>query len=187
MQAASFSLATDASRMHPDVVTRRQTNLLGALVTALGDRIQAATEDGAGRGGRAPAALAILAQQEGLGIEGLRQQLDLSQPATVRLVDGLVRDGLAARRAGSSGRTITLELTDAGRARAEQVLAARAGAIDAALRSLSTLQRLELEQLLEAMLGGLTADAVEADVLCRLCDLETCPAARCPVNRAVGA
>jgi MarR family transcriptional repressor of emrRAB len=166
-------------------MTARQANLLGALVLSLGDRLQAATVTASGRGGQAPSALAVLLQEDGLGIEGLRAQLGLSQPATVRLVDGLVADGLAVRRPGRDARSLAVALTAAGRRRAEALLSERRGVLDAAMATLSTMQRRDLEALLDTMLAGLTADRVEADVICRLCDLAACPQTSCPVECAV--
>ena len=171
--------------MHYQIMTARQANLLGALALSLGDRMAAATSAQAGRGGQASAALAVLAQQDRLGIEGLRAQLGLSQPATVRLVDALVTDGLAIRRKGVDARSISIALTAAGRRTADALLAERRAVLDAVLQPLTTAQRKLLEGLLDNMLAGLTSDRVEADVICRLCDLAACPQPICPVRRAV--
>jgi MarR family transcriptional regulator, negative regulator of the multidrug operon emrRAB len=166
-------------------MTARQANLLGALVLSLGDRLQTATEASSGRGGQAPSALAVLAQQDGLGIEGLRAQLGLSQPATVRLVDALVADGLAVRRPGRDARSLALTLTAAGRRRADRLLGERRGVLDSAMSELSTSERRGLEALLDKILARLTSDRDEADVICRLCDLAACPRSSCPVECAV--
>jgi DNA-binding MarR family transcriptional regulator len=164
-------------------MTARQANLLAALAVAVADRINANAATEAGRAGQAPAALAILAQQEGLSLEALRGQLDLSQPATVRLVDGLVADRLARRRPGPDGRTLALVLTRSGRTRARRVLAARRQAADEALAVLNPAERTELEASLEAMLAILAPDTTSADVTCRLCDRRACPTSACPVPR----
>jgi DNA-binding MarR family transcriptional regulator len=166
-------------------MTARQSNLLGAFSLAIADRLQEVTRAETDRGGQAPAALAILAQQDRLGIEGLREQVGLSQPATVRLVDGLVADGLATRRPGQDRRSVEIRLTAAGRARADAVLSSRRSVLDEVLAVLSAADRTALESLLEALLGSLTTDAVEAEVICRLCDLGACPLTRCPVERAL--
>lgn len=168
-------------------MTARQSNLLGALVVAVDDRMQVAIEAEAERGGQAPAALAVLAQQSGLGIEGLRRQLRLSQPATVRLVDALVADGLAMRKAGHDRRSLEIRLTRLGRTRAEAVLSARRAVLDDVLGTLSSGDRTKLERLLVQVLGGLTEDRNEAEQVCRLCDLGACPLTSCPVEQAVEA
>jgi DNA-binding MarR family transcriptional regulator len=166
-------------------VTARQSNLLGALAVAVGDRLDEAVEAEAERGGQAPAALAVLAQQSGLGIEGLRRQLRLSQPATVRLVDALVADGLALRREGPDRRTVEIRLTRLGRTRAESVLSARRAVLDGVLETLTAGERAKLERLLVQVLGGLTTDRIEAEQVCRLCDLGACPLISCPVEQAL--
>ena len=145
-------------------MTARQSNLLGALAIAVSDRLRAAVEAEGERGGQAPAALAVLAQQASLGIEGLRHQLGLSQPATVRLVDALVADGLAVRRPGRDRRSVEVRLTRAGRARAEAVLSVRRAVLDDALAPLTVAERARLERLMETVLAGFTADRVEAVV-----------------------
>lgn len=139
------------------------------------------------RGGQAAAALAVLGQQSGLGIEGLRRQLRLSQPATVRLVDSLVTDGLVVRRAGPDRRTVELRLTRPGHARAEAVLSARRAVLDDVLAGLTAGDRAKLERLLVQVLGALTTDRIEAEQVCRLCDLGACPLTSCPVEQAVEA
>jgi DNA-binding MarR family transcriptional regulator len=166
-------------------VTARQSNLLGALAVAVHDRLHEAIAAEAERGGQAAAALAVLAQQSGLGIEGLRRQLRLSQPATVRLVDALVGDGLAVRRDGPDRRSVEVRLTRAGRARAEAVLSARRAVLDDVLATLSAGDRAKLERLIVQVLGGLTADRIEAEQVCRLCDLGACPLISCPVEQAL--
>ena len=168
-------------------MTARQSNLLGALAVAVGDRLDEAVTAEAERGGQAPAALAVLAQQSGLSVEGLRRQLRLSQSATVRLVDGLVGDGLATRREGVDRRSVEIRLTRLGRAKAEAVLSARRAVLDDVLATLTAGERAKLERLLVQVLNGLTSDRIEAEQVCRLCDLGACPLISCPVELAVGA
>lgn len=170
--------------MHRLRMTARQANLLAAFALALDDRVQVDVSAAAGRGGQAPAALAVLSQQDGLSLEALRVQLDLSQPATVRLVDALVADHSAARRPGPDGRTRALVLTRTGRARARRLLAARRSAADDALAALTATERAVLEGLLEVMLAEVTPDPGAADVICRLCDVRACPQSTCPVQGA---
>ena len=166
-------------------MTARQANLLAAVSLALADRMRADVEHRAGRGGQAPAALAILVQQEGLSLEGLRAQLDVSQSATVRLVDCLVADGFLERRPGPDARTRALVLTRSGRARANRVLGARRAVMDEALATLSAAERTALERMLEKLPAALVPDRATADVVCRLCDLGSCPQSSCPVAASV--
>ena len=85
-------------------MSQRLENLLGALVVALGDELDAEVETAAGRPGATAAALAVLAQEPGLGIEQLKLPLRRTQSATVRVVDQLVAGGHAERRPGHDRR-----------------------------------------------------------------------------------
>lgn len=162
----------------------RTTNLLGALVLALHDRVEAATASAAEHGAAYPAALATLLGSPGLPIESLRQILGLSHSGTVRLVDALEREGSVVRKAGKDARSVAVELTAAGRRRAQAVLRARDEALAPALEVLTSAERAQLLRLTEKLLGRLTRDKQHADYICRLCDLDACPEATCPVECA---
>jgi len=148
------------------------------------DSVLAAAAEEAGRGGAAAAALTVLAQEPGCGIEQLRLPLGLSQSATVRVVDALQADGLARRGPGRDARSIRVELTEAGRAAAEAVLARRAGVVETGLGALSAAERATLAGLLEKLLAELTTDSAHAERVCRLCDWSSCPDPVCPVGVA---
>jgi MarR family transcriptional regulator, negative regulator of the multidrug operon emrRAB len=172
-------------------------NVVAALVLALADRITEATEQAAGRGGQAPAALVALHEfLEGSTIEHLAQTLGLSHSAAVRLVDRLVADGQVFRRPGSSdGRTVAIALTPLGRTVAESILSARRGAVEESLASLSEQEGRSLQATVGKLLGAITRSRLAeraagrpptAGWLCRLCDFEACgrPADRCPTATA---
>jgi MarR family transcriptional regulator, negative regulator of the multidrug operon emrRAB len=169
--------------MHTDGMDRL-TNLLGALSLALVDEMQSAATEITGRAGAAGSALAVLAQEPGLGIEALRRPLGLSQSAAVRVVDGLVADGLAHRSPGRDGRSVAVTLTARGRREAAAVLAARAQVLEPLLAGVVDRDRRVLERFLERGLTALTRDADHAEHLCRLCDLRACPEATCPATLA---
>jgi len=119
-----------------------------------------------------------------MGIEQLRRPLGLSQSATVRVVDALEADGLALRSPGADARSVRVELTAAGRKAARAVLRRRSAVVDTALGALSGSERDVLTGLLEKMLGALTTDDDHAERVCRLCDWDSCPEPRCPVDLA---
>jgi len=119
-----------------------------------------------------------------MGIEQLRRPLGLSQSATVRVVDALEADGLALRSPGADARSVRVELTAAGRKAARAVLRRRSAVVDTALGALSDSERDALTGLLEKMLGALTTDSDHAERVCRLCDWDSCPEPRCPVDLA---
>jgi MarR family transcriptional regulator, negative regulator of the multidrug operon emrRAB len=162
----------------------RVENLLGALALAVSDSFSSAVETAAGHPGSMAAALAVLAQEPGLGIEQLKRQLSLTQSATVRVVDQLAAEGRAERQAGHDHRSISVVLTEQGTAVAARVLDARSAVLREALAVLDADERTVLAAVLEKVLGAVTRDRVHAEQICRLCDLGACPLPACPVDCA---
>jgi|SRR5450755_3044331 MarR family transcriptional repressor of emrRAB len=167
-------------------MSNRLENLLGALVLAVSDSLSSAVETAAGHPGAMAAALAVLAQEPGIGIEQLKRQLARTQSATVRVVDQLAAEGWAERRAGRDHRSISLVLTDQGMAAAARVLDARGAVLRQALAVLDAGERTVLTAMLEKMLTAVTTGRAHAEQICRLCDLEACPLPACPVDCAAG-
>ena len=161
----------------------RLVQLLGVAALAAHDVLAAALPDGATR----TAILVHLSAHPGGSVEALRQVLGLSQPATVRAVDGLVRDGLVARGPGPDRRSHDLRPTAAGRRLARRTLAARSEALRPLLAGLDGPSRDGLGAGLEALVGGLADDRPGALHVCRLCDREACCAdpAGCPLQHTV--
>ena len=167
-------------------MSQRLENLLGALVVALGDELGAELETAAGRPGATAAALAVLAQEPGLGIEQLKLPLRRTQSATVRVVDQLVADGYAERQPGRDRRSVSVVLTDTGTAAAAGLLDQRYQVLRDALAVLDAGERATLTATLEKMLGAITEDFIHSEQICRLCDIQACPAPHCPVGQAAG-
>jgi DNA-binding MarR family transcriptional regulator len=162
----------------------RAANLLGALVTALGDRMDGAVAAGAGRHGGTPAALVQLAEHPGLSIDELRRRLGLSHSTVVRLVDQLVARGLVTRAAHErDARAVRLTLTADGRVAADDVARARLDVLRAALAVLPDDRRAEVERIAETLLHALPASLDDSSRICRLCSLPACPQDVCPVER----
>lgn len=165
----------------------RLENLLGALVLAVSDSLTSAVQTAAGHPGAMAAGLAVLAQEPGLGIEQLRRQLARTQSATVRVVDQLVAEGQAERRAGRDHRSISVVLTDQGTAAAAHVLDARTAVLRQVLEVLDAGERKVLTAVLEKVLAAVTTDRARAEQICRLCDVGACPLPACPVELAAAA
>ena len=163
-------------------------NVIGALVVVLGDRIRDATEAASGMGGALPAALSSLHEWAGgRTIETLAGGLRLSHSRTVRVVDRLEQRGLARRaRDPGDGRSVLVHLTPAGRRAGRRVLDARAAALEEALAGID---RGELAEIAERLLGRATSGRRAAGANCRLCDAHACghDEGRCPVTRAADA
>ena len=168
-------------------MSKRLENLLGALAVTLSDEIGSAVETATGHSGAMGAALATLAQEPGLGIEQLRVPLGRTQSATVRVVDQLVAEGYAERRAGRDNRSVAVVLTGKGDQAAARVLGSREDALTDALSVLGPGERKALTAALEKVLAAITIDRAHADHICRLCDLAACPEKVCPVELAARA
>jgi DNA-binding MarR family transcriptional regulator len=150
--------------------------MLGGLSVAVGDAVAAGSRE---------AALVALDGHPARTVGQLSRALGRSHSATVRLVDGLERDGLVTRRPGPDARSIVLELTDDGAARARQVRADRARVLDGLVDALSAAEVAALEPLFERLLAASAVDADSRWRICRLCEEPRCERGhRCPVDEA---
>jgi MarR family transcriptional repressor of emrRAB len=165
----------------------RQANLLGALAVAVMDRLHDELTGTDERGLSGVAALIHLRLRPGENIDFLARLLDISHPATVRIVDRLETEGLVERRSGRDARSRLLVLTSSGRRAALAALRARLELLEDVLAPLTAAERRQLEQILEKLLAGLVEDRWDARHTCRLCDFVTCDDPECPVDRAVAA
>ena len=160
----------------------RGQNLLGALVTAVNDRMQWQAEKAIGLGGQMPAALVTIGHNYGESVEFLSGILQMSHSGCVRLVDKLDEQGLIERRPGKDKRSLSLYLTPKGREFKRDVLRARREALDAVFEKLDDQQQHSLVNLLEVMLTAMTHCKNDADIICRLCEEQTCAQSHCPVT-----
>jgi len=119
-------------------------------------------------------------------VDLLRQVLGLTSSGTVRLVDRMAESGYVQRGPGADGRSTSISLTEAGRAAAEHVAAARTGVLLAALGGLSPAERETLRELMSKLLAGLIRGPGAVRWMCRLCDIGVCRGAEggCPVGNA---
>jgi DNA-binding MarR family transcriptional regulator len=175
----------------------RDVNLLATLATALSDRIRYATESAAGHTSAAPAALIALHEfLGGASIDDLRKAVSLTPSGAVRLVDRLEADGYVQRSPGTDGRSVSLKLTQTGRAAARRVQAARSDALSGILDELSQEERSSLTGLIEKLLPLIVSDRAAARErgnersggwLCRLCDFAACgrDQGECPVANTI--
>jgi DNA-binding MarR family transcriptional regulator len=160
----------------------RGQNLLGALVTAVNDRMQWQAEQAIGLGGQMPAALVTIGHNYGESVEFLSGILQMSHSGCVRLVDKLDEQGLIERRPGRDRRSLSLYLTPKGRVLKREVLRARREALNAVFQALDTQQQGQFVELMEVMLKAMTRCKNDADIICRLCEEQTCAQSHCPVT-----
>ena len=174
--------------MADEGVLDQTANLLGALSLVIADRMADAMAEAGGRPESGAAALsALLHFLDRPTVDLLRQVLGLTSSGTVRLVDRMAESGYLQRGPGADGRSTSISLTEAGRAAAEQVAAARTGVLLAALGGLSPAERDTLRELMSKLLAGLIRGPGAVRWMCRLCDTGVCRGTEggCPVGNAV--
>ena len=162
----------------------RTANLLGALALALTGRIAARVRRHPNANDSAAAALNLISFYDGWSNNELARALQLSHPATVRLVDRLVADGLVQRRSGSDKRAVAFTLTRRGAERGAKIIGARSAALQNVTEILSAGEKRQLDRILEKLLTAMTETADDGNTICRLCDEGACPPDRCPVHQA---
>jgi DNA-binding MarR family transcriptional regulator len=158
--------------------------VLGTLALTVVDRQRLGTEQAAGRGAHAPAALVTLLWYPDRPIAFLADRLRITHPGAVQLVDRLAEDRLVERIPALDGRTKLLALTPSGERAAVEVLAERRSVLDRALDALDDDQVLALAAASETMLEALADSLLTSEYMCRMCDELACPDDRCPVERA---
>jgi MarR family transcriptional regulator, negative regulator of the multidrug operon emrRAB len=151
--------------------------MLGGLSVAISDRVRAGSRE---------AALVALDSHSDVSVVHLSRALGRSHSATVRLIDGLVRDGLVAREAGQDSRTVALRLTEAGETAAAEVRRTRAACLDELVDALSEQHVTGLELVLERLLAASARDRDSRWRTCRLCEESRCESLGhpCPVDEA---
>ncbi|WP_028937171.1 MarR family transcriptional regulator [Pseudonocardia spinosispora] len=162
----------------------RTTNLLGAAALGVTELMMARVRATSGVSASGAAALVVLADAPGLSVTELGRRIGLSQSAAARMVDSL-RDAQLVDRQPGGGREVALHLRADGRRVVDRILTARAGALTELVEELADDERAALDVALEALLTRLYRKVGSTDLLCRLCDRETCiSGAECPVGAA---
>jgi DNA-binding MarR family transcriptional regulator len=163
-------------------MTQRTENLLGVLALLVTDEMNAQNTVAALAGATARAMLNAVGQYPDSSIEVLRDAVDLSHPAAVRAVAGLVEAGLIEKKPGADKRAVALALTAAGRREAKRMQTARDRMLQRVVGRLDDDERAVFEDLLIKILWHETRDPAHAMQLCRLCDDGPCLKAGCPVE-----
>ena len=163
-------------------MTQRTENLLGVLALLVTDEMNAQNTVAALAGATARAMLNAVGQYPDSSIEVLRDAVDLSHPAAVRAVAGLVEAGLIEKKPGADKRAVALALTAAGRREAKRMQTARERMLQRVVGRLDDDERAVFEDLLIKILWHETRDPAHAMQLCRLCDDGPCLEAGCPVE-----
>ena len=119
----------------------------------------------------------------------LDQTANLLGALSLVVADRMAESGYVQRGPGADGRSASVSLTEAGRAAAEQVAAARTAVLLDVLAGLSPAERETLRGLVSKMLAGLIRGPGAVRWICRLCDIGVCRGAKggCPVGNAARA
>lgn len=163
-------------------MTQRTENLLGVLALLVTDEMNAQNTVAALAGPTARAMLNAVGQYPDSSIEVLRDAVNLSHPAAVRAVAGLVEAGLIEKKPGPDRRAVALALTATGKREAKRMQAARERMLQRVVSRLDADERIVFENLLIKILWHETRDPAHAMQLCRLCDEGPCLKAGCPVE-----
>jgi DNA-binding MarR family transcriptional regulator len=163
-------------------MTQRTENLLGVLALLVTDELNAQQALPALVGPTARAMLNAVGMYPDSSIELLRDAVDLSHPAAVRAVAGLVHAGLVEKKPGPDKRSVALALTAAGKREVNGMQFARERMLKRIVGRLDKAEHQILEDLLIKILWHETRDASHAMQLCRLCDEAPCLKAGCPVE-----
>ena len=163
-------------------MTQRTENLLGVLALLVTDEMNAQSTVASLAGATTRAMLNAVGQYPDSSIEVLRDAVDLSHPAAVRAVAGLVEAGLLEKKPGADKRAVALALTATGRREVKRMQTARERMLQRVVGRLDDDERVVFEDLLVKILWHETRDPAHAMQLCRLCDDGPCLEAGCPVE-----
>jgi MarR family transcriptional regulator, negative regulator of the multidrug operon emrRAB len=164
----------------------RTSNIFGALALAVADKLRETVESTSGYIAAAPSAIVQIGANPNESIDKLRQTLELSHSAAVRIAERLESDGLIRKSRGSDGRVAMLTLTPAGRSVMYDILLDRQTLLNGILADLAADDWAALGRIAEKVMPRLVATRHESDHVCRLCDEDVCPYDRCPVEPAGG-
>ena len=153
-------------------------NKLGALAVLAGDLARDATGD---LSGSAAAVLFTLHHHGPATATGLAAVLGIAQPTAVRVIGGLVGQGLV-EPAGRDGRSAPFRLTASGARTARSLQSARLASLQRLLDPLDPGERAMLEAMLDRMLAAATTSRRFARTTCRLCDHAVCDGPDCPIG-----
>ncbi|MBB4516190.1 MarR family winged helix-turn-helix transcriptional regulator [Paraburkholderia fungorum] len=163
-------------------MTQRTENLLGVLALLVTDEMNAQPTEPALAGSTARAMLNAIGQYPDSSIEVLREAVDLSHPAAVRAVAGLVEAAFVEKKTGADKRSVALALTASGKREVKRLQSARDRILQRIVGQLDEREREVFENLLIKILWHETRDPAHAMQLCRLCDDGPCLKAGCPVE-----
>jgi DNA-binding MarR family transcriptional regulator len=165
--------------MHELAASELLANKIAALATAIDDRTDAAF--GSQRSRSSVAALETLLYWGPLTATELSKILKVTQPTAVRVVGGLVREGLITRHR-KRGRDVALALSRAGNAQARRLQRARLAAVAELVGTLAAANAQSVNKVIDLLLAAATDGRTTARRTCRFCAHDICEGLACPVG-----
>jgi DNA-binding MarR family transcriptional regulator len=162
----------------------RAANLLGAAALAVTDLVLTGAQRRVGVSASGAAALVVASASPGLSVTELGHRVGLSQSAAARMVDSLEKGHLVERQR-RQGREVAIQVTSDGWRAVHTLLEARGAGLTGLIEVLDPHEQEQLAGLLGKLLTRLYQDVRNAELLCRLCDRDSCTRrAVCPVGQA---
>jgi len=158
----------------------RTSNLLGTLATLINDATLQKMGDVGILCASDLAALNVLHHRPNMRIEALRQSLQISHSASVRVAERLITRKLITKAPADDARAVLLNLTPAGRALVSELAFARRQVLENAIARLSKTDIGALDRICAQILTVLVEDGPAAEVACRFCDEAQCHP--CPID-----
>jgi DNA-binding MarR family transcriptional regulator len=164
----------------------RISNIFGAVALAVADKLRRTVESTSGYVAATPSAIVQIGTNPNESIDRLRQTLEVSHSAAVRITERLESDGLIKKTRGLDGRVAMLALTPAGRSVMYDILLDRRSMLNGILEDLEADDWAALGRIAGKVMPRLVASREDTDHVCRLCDEDVCPYDRCPVEPVGG-
>ena len=157
-------------------------NRLGALASAISDRLQRDLIPTQPVGNSQLSVLVILHSFPGASIENISQALDLSHSNLVRVVEQLRQMNLLEKKPGKDARSNALFITPAGETILADFYQQRDAQMQAVLAPLSVDEKQTLAQLVNKLLTNFPGGQTHDGRICRYCTIDVCSRADCPMH-----
>ena len=158
-------------------------NAVGAFARALSDKIDSELTSVAGRSAAACHAISQIGCEPGSSIKSLSRMLGTEHSSLVRLLDHLERDQLIERVNNLlDKREKKIFLSARGEAVFTAIIKARRRVLLPMTGLLDDVELAAFHTLVEKLFPAVVEGGDDQHIVCRLCELESCPQEICPVN-----
>lgn len=163
-------------------------NAVGVFTRAVSDKVDQAVRKVSGLSTSACYAIVTIGTEPNSTIDELRRMLNLEHSTVVRLMDRLQTMDFITRKKATGERAdrrqVRIELTEAGEEIFTKILDARRAILNNLISDFSEEEKLVFHRFIERLLPKTVEAGDDQNTVCRLCELEVCPAQICPVNNS---